>query len=112
MNDLGGKDPHSPERDFKPMNTARELEIQREKRADNARMQAEKDEREAQAKFEDIKALDAEIRAVQADLDAQPEGVKLTADGHRTEGPDGLPTAAECADAVAGAPPPLSPPGW
>ena len=82
----------------------------REKLADAEKRKAE--QQGAQAKFEDIKALDAEIRAVQADLDAQPEGVKLTADGHRTEGPDGLPTAAECADAVAGAPPPLLPPGW
>jgi hypothetical protein len=64
------------------------------------------------AKADDIKALDDEIKALQADLDTHPEGVKLTADGHRTDGPDGLPTAAECAEAVAGAPPPAPPPGW
>lgn len=66
----------------------------------------------AQATFEEINALDAEIKALQDDLDAQPEGVKLTADGHFSECPDGLPTAAECAEAVAGAPPPPPPPGW
>ena len=70
------------------------------------------EQRGPKAKAEDIKALDDEIKALQTDLGAHPEGVRLTADGHRTEGPDGLPTAAECTDAVAGAPPPPQPPGW
>ena len=62
--------------------------------------------------FEEIKALDAEIKATEDEIAAIPEGVKLTADGGRTEGPDGLPTAAECRFAVAGAPPPPPKPGW
>ena len=73
---------------------------------------AKEEQQGAQAKFEDIKALDEEIKALQDNLGAIPEGVKLTVDGHRTEDPDGLPTAAECTDAVAGAPRPPPPPGW
>ena len=73
---------------------------------------AKEDKKGAQATFDEMKALDADIKALQTDLAAQPEGVKLTSDGQRTEGPDGLPTAAECSDAVAGAPPPPPSPGW
>jgi len=101
------------------------------------RLEAKKAKAGPTAKFEEIQALDAEIAEAQGAIDAQPEGLKLSASGVRIQaraagaGPKaeeaeahdaaaaaaqaaiaGLPSAQECREAVPEERPLPPPPGW